>query len=150
MAAESGSYRRTDLAVVDEASPPVPNGTLEDFTKYLEGATTWVGCGKAKTSEVRRTADGLHVIKKVTEAKEADVFAREVFWLKKLDAEPEGTSGRKSGYGAILFGLLGLRDITLQSCFFEGSGSNSGDESIEEWAALVAEVQPRAVQIVAG
>lgn len=67
--------------------------------------------------------------------------------IVKLDAEPEGTSGRKSGYGAILFGLLGLRDVTLQSCFFEGSGSNSGDESIEEWAALVAEVQPRAVQI---
>jgi wyosine [tRNA(Phe)-imidazoG37] synthetase (radical SAM superfamily) len=67
--------------------------------------------------------------------------------IVKLDAEPERMSGQGAGYGAILFGLLGLQDVTLQSCFVEGSGSNTNEECIDEWTEIVAEMRPRGMQI---
>jgi len=67
--------------------------------------------------------------------------------IVKLDAELERMSGQGAGYGAILYGLLSLRDVTLQSCFVEGSASNTSENSIREWTDLVAEMRPRGVQI---
>jgi wyosine [tRNA(Phe)-imidazoG37] synthetase (radical SAM superfamily) len=49
--------------------------------------------------------------------------------------------------GSIVHGLTMLRDVTAQSCFVEGVVSNVGDDTVADWAELVAEIQPRRVQI---
>lgn len=66
-----------------------------------------------------------------------------------LDADAERIDQPDPGspLGSIVYGISLLRDVTLQSCFIEGEVSNADEESVREWAELVAEVQPRRVQI---
>jgi hypothetical protein len=65
----------------------------------------------------------------------------------KLEADPERMSGVRVAYGAILFGLALLRDVTLHSCFVEGWLSNTGEGCVEDWIELVAEIRPRSGQV---
>lgn len=65
---------------------PVKPSSVEKWD--IEGARVWRGCGKGKTSVVTRTRDKARVVKRVTEALDADVFGRELFWLKRLSGVP--------------------------------------------------------------
>ena len=56
--------------------------------------------------------------------------------------------GPRSPLGSIVYGISLLRDVALQSCFIDGIVSNVDDESVREWADLVAELQPNHVQIL--
>jgi wyosine [tRNA(Phe)-imidazoG37] synthetase (radical SAM superfamily) len=69
--------------------------------------------------------------------------------IVKLDADSEHVCRPTRGHppGARLLGLSLLRDVTLQSCFIEGSVSNTDEETVTEWVELVSEIAPRAVQI---
>lgn len=69
--------------------------------------------------------------------------------IVKLDAEPQRVSRPAPGapLGALLHGLGLLRDVTVQSCFVEGDFANTGAASVAEWADLLAELRPRAVQV---
>ncbi len=69
--------------------------------------------------------------------------------IVKLDADSEHVCRptRRHPPGARLLGLSLLRDVTLQSCFIEGSVSNTDEETVTEWVELVSEIAPRAVQI---
>jgi wyosine [tRNA(Phe)-imidazoG37] synthetase (radical SAM superfamily) len=69
--------------------------------------------------------------------------------IVKLDADLVRVS-RPSGrapLGAIVSGIVFLRDVTLQACFVEGAVSNTGGEAIRDSVYLVREINPRAVQI---
>ncbi len=69
--------------------------------------------------------------------------------IVKLDANFERVCRPTRGHppGARLLGLSLLRDVSLQSCFIEGSVSNTDSETVTEWIELVSEIGPRAVQI---
>lgn len=49
--------------------------------------------------------------------------------------------------GAVIAALPLLRDMTIQSCFIEGSVGNTDAASVQEWVDLIAELKPQAVQI---
>ena len=49
--------------------------------------------------------------------------------------------------GALVAGLLLLRDVSVQSCFIGGAVSNCDPSCVAAWAELVAELRPRRVQI---
>lgn len=49
--------------------------------------------------------------------------------------------------GALVAGLLLLRDVSVQSCFIGGAISNCDPPCVGAWAELVAELRPRRVQI---
>lgn len=69
--------------------------------------------------------------------------------IVKLDAVPERTCrpSRRAPLGALFFAIGQLADVTLQSCFVEGESSNTARTAVREWADLVLELEPRAVQI---
>ncbi len=69
--------------------------------------------------------------------------------IVKLDAAAEQVCrpGQRTPLGAVVAGLSGLKDVTLQSCFIQGEVSNTGAAVIREWVDLVAEIRPRGVQI---
>jgi wyosine [tRNA(Phe)-imidazoG37] synthetase (radical SAM superfamily) len=69
--------------------------------------------------------------------------------IVKLDADAERVNrpARDAPLGALLHALSLLRDVTLQSCFVDGAISNVGGGAVREWADLVAELEPRGVQI---
>jgi wyosine [tRNA(Phe)-imidazoG37] synthetase (radical SAM superfamily) len=48
---------------------------------------------------------------------------------------------------AIVEGLKGLDDVTLQSVFVDGAVSNTGVQDVEAWLDRVDEIRPRAIQI---
>jgi wyosine [tRNA(Phe)-imidazoG37] synthetase (radical SAM superfamily) len=69
--------------------------------------------------------------------------------IVKLDASMETVCRPQSGQllGKSVVGMCLLRDVTLQSCFIQGSISNTDDGSISDWIDTVRVVKPRAVQI---
>ena len=66
-----------------------------------------------------------------------------------LDAAPAEIDRPDPGspLGGLLHGLSLLRDVSVQSCFVDGAVSNTGDDVVDEWADLVAELAPRRVQV---
>jgi wyosine [tRNA(Phe)-imidazoG37] synthetase (radical SAM superfamily) len=69
--------------------------------------------------------------------------------IVKLDAEPDAVNRPRASVplGGLLHGLSLLRDVTLQSCFIDGSVSNVGRDTVQRWADLVVELEPRRVQV---
>lgn len=66
-----------------------------------------------------------------------------------LDAAPERVE-RPNGrlpLGGRIQAFSMLRDVTVQSCFVDGSISNVDEDSVADWVELLAELQPRAVQV---
>jgi len=61
---------------------------------------------------------------------------------KEVD-QPEA----RSPLGGVLYGISLLRSITVQSCFIDGAVSNVGDETVCEWADILGELRPQAVQV---
>jgi wyosine [tRNA(Phe)-imidazoG37] synthetase (radical SAM superfamily) len=69
--------------------------------------------------------------------------------IVKLDADPQRVSrpAPSAPLGTLVHALSLLRDVTVQSCFVEGDFANTGEASVAEWAELLAELRPRAVQV---
>lgn len=66
-----------------------------------------------------------------------------------LDADAERVN-RPSGdrsLEASLEAASRLRDVTIQSCFVDGSVSNVGSEAVSRWADLAAALRPRAAHL---
>jgi wyosine [tRNA(Phe)-imidazoG37] synthetase (radical SAM superfamily) len=69
--------------------------------------------------------------------------------IAKLDAGVQRVSRPKAHFpvGASLAALAFLDHVTIQSCFVDGPVSNTDHATVEEWAEVVGEVRPPAVQI---
>ena len=75
------------------------------------------------------------------------------FRIMKLDAGSQKTFSQTNrpcpgvDYQAIVDGLKSLENVTLQTMFFDGVISNTGEREVREWIERVGEIKPVRAQI---